>query len=205
MTYHQFRERFESFHLFSLKDIRKAEPRFDRRRLVEWQQKKYIIKIANSYYTFAKQKITEPFLFLASNKIYQPSYISLESALAYYGFIPEGVFLITGVSTRKTQKFNTAIGSFVFRNIKEELFFGYQLLSAGNLHFKIAGPEKALLDYLYFNRHLDTPEEFEQTRFNRGELRKRITFRQLKILSKQFRNPRLEKQTQSLIQFIQHV
>ena len=45
---------------------------------------------------------------MVANKIYSPSYISLETALSYYGLIPESVYALTSVSTRKTISFNKA-------------------------------------------------------------------------------------------------
>lgn len=63
-----------------------------------------------------------------SNCLYRPSYISLESALSHYNFIPEGVYTIQNISTRKTILYETPIGSFQYRNIKPGVFFGYHVI-----------------------------------------------------------------------------
>jgi len=67
-------------------------------------------------------------LFMAANKIYEPSYVSLESALAYYEIIPETVLGVTSISSRKTKTFENAWGVFSYRSIKPEYMIGYQVI-----------------------------------------------------------------------------
>jgi predicted transcriptional regulator of viral defense system len=54
----------------------------------------------------------EMVLFMVANKIYEPSYVSLESALAYYKIIPETVLGVTSISSRKTKQHESAWGIF---------------------------------------------------------------------------------------------
>ena len=89
--------------LFSTTDIRKAFPSFDARRLVEWQHKGYIHKIINRWYKFSDVPTEERLMLWTANRIYHPSYVSMETALSYYGLIPEAVYTITAVSTLKTK------------------------------------------------------------------------------------------------------
>ena len=107
MSYYYFRETFYPFKLFSLIDIKKVFPKFDSRRLVEWQQKGYIKKVINRWYIFADVPVDDHLRYWVANRIYQPSYISMETALSYYGLIPEAVYTTTAVSTLKTSTFNT--------------------------------------------------------------------------------------------------
>lgn len=151
MKFLEFREALSEFTVFSYPDILKSYPLFDRRRLVEWQAKKYILKIRNGYYWFPQKEISESFLMYISNKIYKPSYVSMECALSYYNLIPEAVYVLTGISTRKTMLFESALGNYQYRNIKKELFFGYSIIQMGDFTIKMADAEKAILDYLYFN------------------------------------------------------
>ena len=204
MRFPEFRNHFKSFPLFSTTDIYKADPGFDKRRLVEWQHKDYLLKIANGYYALIEQPRDEKFLYLVSNKIYHPSYVSLESALAYYGFIPEGVFTITAVSTLKTKQFNSSPGTFSYRKLKEDLFFGYTLLPAGVTSFKMALPEKALLDYLYFNRSVSGLEDFENLRFNKNAILDSIHRKKIHSFCGQFNVPRLYQQVDSLLKYLRH-
>jgi len=165
MRFLEFREALKYFPIFSYPDMLKVDPSFDRRRLVEWQGKGYITKIRNGYYFFAEQEISENFLMLASNRIYKPSYLSFESALSYYNLIPEAVYLFTGVTTRKTQLFETPIGNFNYSRIKRELFFGYKILQISTFNIKIAEVEKAILDFFYINK-IEDQRTMEGLRFN---------------------------------------
>lgn len=176
MTYLEFEKTFRIYPVFSVKDIGKRYPGFDNRRLVEWQQKGYLLKVRRGYYCFAERK-GQQFLYFAANKIYSPSYISLESALTYYSLIPEAVFMTTSVTTQNTASYDTAIGNFEYRHIKPALFFGYRLLQK-EFTIKIAEPEKVILDYFYLNK-LNTAEEMEEMRFNEIRAKELIDFDKL--------------------------
>ncbi len=78
--------------------------------------------------------------------VYSPSYISLETALNYYGILPQFPFSITSVTTRKTKEKEILEFSFEYHHISVDLFAGYE---KHNYHL-IATKEKALFDYLYF-------------------------------------------------------
>ena len=165
MSFLEFRNALIEFPVFSYSDIKKVAPKFDRRRLVEWQAKNYIKKIRNGYYYFQEKNINENFLMHISNKIYKPSYISLAKALSYYNLIPEAVFLNTSVSTRKTLLFETPLGNYEYRAIKQELFFGYRLIKFGEFNIKLAEVEKAILDFFYFNK-INDQRSIDALRFN---------------------------------------
>jgi len=169
MLYNQFKDYFKDFLIFSLADMRKAEPDFDRRRLNEWQDKGYIKKLRRGYYIFSDTSLNEEALFLIANRLYPSSYVSLEMALSYYGLIPEGVYSITSVSSKKTARFKTPIADFVYRKIKPELLFGYRLGEYNGQGYKIAEAEKAVLDYLYLNPKITDAEDFYEWRFNSQE------------------------------------
>jgi predicted transcriptional regulator of viral defense system len=157
--------------VFTTKDIKKIDPDFFESRLTEWQEKGYIKKVIKGYYIFSDAEINELTLFAIANQIYSPSYVSLESAFRYYNLIPEGVFTITSVSTKKTQEFNTDIGNFQYKSIKEDLYRGYKVKGKGNSKFKIATIEKAIVDYFYLNSSMNSREDFEGMRFNIDSLK----------------------------------
>lgn len=169
MRFLAFKQHFAPFNIFSIQDIHKWDPDFDTRRLVEWQKKNYIQKVINRWYVFNENRAINT-LYLISNRIYSPSYISFESALAYYNLIPEGVYTITAATSIKTQKFNTPIGAFNYRHIKPEMMFGYRLISVEGQLFKMAEPEKLIIDYFYLNPKIDSPEDIESLRLNQAEL-----------------------------------
>jgi predicted transcriptional regulator of viral defense system len=166
MNYVDFYNTLKIFPCFSVREVEIFYPDFDFRRLFEWQKKGYLTKIRNMYYKFNDQNLSEPYLYYIANKIYNPSYISLETALNYYNIIPEGVFTITSVSTLKTTEFHTSSGVFKYRNIKKKLFLGYTILKKWEHEILIATPEKAILDYLYFNSAIEEPGFFVDLRWN---------------------------------------
>lgn len=170
MRYLELRNHLKNFVTFSLKDIKKIEPGFYRHRLNEWQNKGYIKKIIKQYYVFADQIIDEQTLFLIANKIYQPSYVSLEMALSYYHLIPESTYGLTSVATKKTMVFKTVLGDFHYRSVKPELFFGYDLVDYKNQKIKIADPVKAVIDFFYLNPHLKSEADIAELRINKEEL-----------------------------------
>jgi len=179
MNYRQFYDEMNAFPVFSIREIEKHFPGFDSRRLVEWQEKGYIQKLRNRYYYFAGNSVNERYLCFAANKLYSPSYVSLESALSWHGFIPENTFQITSCSSRKTQSFETPLGSFKYRSIKSALFFGYQLVEWNNHHFAIAEPEKTVIDYLYLHHEIDDPDDFESLRWNSTEMNNSLSMKRI--------------------------
>ncbi len=96
---------------------------------------------------------------ILANLIYGPSYISLETALSNYGFIPEKVTAITSISMGRGKSFSTPAGSFDYHHIKESLYaVGVQLKEVSNGSFcQYATPEKALLDFIHIK---ETKGEF---------------------------------------------
>ncbi len=166
MKYIEVKDRLNNFFVFNLSDIKKVDPKFYRQRLNDWQEKGYIKKLRRGHYIFADIEITEEVMFLIANRLYSPSYVSLEMALNYYGLIPEGVYSVTSVSTKKTKSFETPVTSFSYRNVKPELFFGYRLSKVGERNYKIAEIEKAVLDYLYLNPAMSDENSFAEWRFD---------------------------------------
>lgn len=202
MLYGKLQSQLKDFIVFSLTDIRKIEPDFHRRRLNEWQDKGYIRKLRRGYYMFADTKLNEETLFLIANKLYAPSYVSFEMALSYYGLIPEGVYLVTSVTSKKTEKFKTPIGEFSYRNLNPHLFFGYNLQLAGNQQYKLAEVEKAVLDYLYLNPKSATKADLEEWRFNGKDFLAQADLSKFDRYAKVFNSRSLERRAKQFMSFI---
>jgi len=105
------------------------------------------VKLRNNFYAL---KDSNPSLYVIANKLYQPSYISLEKALSYYGVIPETVYGITSITTKPTREFETPKGIFSYQKIKKSAFRGYSATRFNGDVVLFADKEKALADYLYF-------------------------------------------------------
>lgn len=174
MTFLEFRKKMAPYPAFSVKEIEKTFPAFDRRRLVEWQEKGHIRKIRNQYYCLSEVDVDETLQFTIANLIYKPSYISLESALSYYGIIPEGVFAVTSCSTLKTAGFDTSVGRYTYRHIKPSLYFGYRVKQADSHKVLLAEPEKAVLDMLYLSPGVTSVEDLISMRWDRMVIRDKV-------------------------------
>lgn len=171
INYPIFKEKFASFLCFSVHDARKHFPGFDRKRLTEWQKKGYVQKVLRGYYIFNDVPKDTRLQWYIANRIFEPSYISLQSALDYYGFIPEAVFQVTSITTKRTRNLEGSEVNFIYRNIKNSHYFGYSLLPFIEEHnIRIAEPEKALLDLLYLEVSMKSTEDFESWRFNSKEI-----------------------------------
>ena len=152
---------------FNINQVLIWEKDFDRNNLTRWCRKGLLIKLRNEYYAFPDFKQVPDAARYVANRIYSPSYISLHSALSFYGMIPEEVVQIVSVTTLKTAGFENPFGTFRYQNVKTELYFGYErksMLNGRSLLF--ATPEKALLDLLYLNPYYKTEEDMENLRLD---------------------------------------
>jgi hypothetical protein len=135
-----------------------------------WVKKGYLVRLKNGIYAFAREleKLKgEEIAFL----LCQPSYISLESALAWYGFIPEIVYAYTSVTSRIPRTFENPCGRFIYRHVKSELFWGYGEMKTDQGLYLLAEPEKALLDYFYLNLgKINNATDFRSIRLNREQV-----------------------------------
>lgn len=202
MQYIEIKDNLKGFMVLSANDILKIDSDFHKQRLSEWQKKGYIKKITKGYYIFSDLEINESALFIIANKIFEPSYVSLEMALSYYGLIPESVYGITSITSRKTYKFASSVGRFSYCHIKPELMFGYKLVNYQNHNFKIAEIEKAILDYFYINSKLKTEGEFEELRINKDTFQEKVDAEKFKKYLAQFNNKALEKRVNQFIKYL---
>ncbi|RQO75616.1 hypothetical protein DBR43_09775 [Pedobacter sp. KBW06] len=90
----------------------------------------------------------KPEPFLVANHLLGPSYISVDSALSYYGLIPERVFAYASMTTKAARSFKTPLGTFSYNRLPLPYYtFGVQRLELATDQFAmVASPEKALLD-----------------------------------------------------------
>lgn len=204
MKFIDFKEKLKFFPVFSLIEIKKIDTNFHRRRLNEWQEKGYIKKLIRGYYIFSDLEINENVLFEIANRIYPPSYISFEIALSYYSLIPESIYRITSASTRKTINFSTPIVEFSYKTIKPTLFFGYNLVEYNKKIFKIACPEKALLDYFYLNPQIRSNDDFESLRINSELFAEQVNKNKFLFLANKFDQKRLIKTVNLFMEFMKH-
>ena len=202
MKFLELKEALKEFTIFSINDVKKIEPSFHRRRLNNWQDKDYIKKVIKGYYIFSDLQIDENILFEIANKIYSPSYVSLEKALSYYHLIPESVYEITSVTSRLTQKLNTSLASFSYKSLKPDFYFGYKIVNYEQKRFLFAEVEKAILDYLYFNARLTTEDDFAGMRIDTDSFKEQVNEQKLISYLEAFGQKKLSKRTRNFLEFI---
>lgn len=142
-----------------------------------WLQKGKLIQLKKGLYVTkgytqtvpSKQNYTE----FVANILKQPSYLSGEYVLQKYGMLTESVFGITSVTLKKTGKYQNTFGTYIYSNIKEKLFVGFEIISKDGYEIKEATKAKALFDFLYFRlwrRPEVTKEYLKSLRLNLGEM-----------------------------------
>ncbi|MDD5216967.1 MAG: hypothetical protein PHN49_05075 [Candidatus Omnitrophica bacterium] len=109
--------------------------------------KDLFVKLRNGLYALRSEMPTELEI---ANRLYGPSYISLEYALSYYRFIPETVYTVTSVTTKITREFTVQNKHYEYARVKKKGYTGYRLIKEGSSKVLMALPEKALVDYCYF-------------------------------------------------------
>ena len=167
MDFLTFRERMYPMGCFNINQVLLWEKNFDRNNLTRWCQRGLLVKLRNQYYAFPECRQVPDFSRYVANRIYAPSYISLHSALSFYGMIPEEVVQLTSVTTLKTAKFENPFGVFHYQNVKTPLYFGYEVKTMQNgRRLLFATPEKALLDLLYLNPYYKTEQDMEELRLD---------------------------------------
>jgi len=118
-------------------------------------------RLKNGLYALAGATISE---FYVANRLCEPSYVSLETALSFHHIIPETVYAITSVTTRIPHErvFNGT--SYQYHRVLAHAFTGYKPTSQGSFTVFVAEPEKALVDHCYMAaRGLRKPLDPERT------------------------------------------
>jgi len=128
-----------------------VDPRYVRMQLSRWVASGRVLRLRRGLYALAPPyRKVKPHPFVVANHLLPGSYVSLQSALAHYGLIPEYVPVTTSVSARRTARWGTPLGAYLFRTMKLELLWGYASLDLGaSQRAFVALPEKALLDLVY--------------------------------------------------------
>lgn len=202
MQYTELKNELKNFLIFSIKDIEKVDFDFHKQRLSEWQKDGYIKKICQGFYLFSDIELNEKILAIVANRIYEPSYISLEIALSLYGIIPEAVYGVTSITTQNTKRLHSLVGDFVYRHVKPELFFGYELREYKGQKYQIAEIEKAILDYLYLNPKISDNDSFEGMRFNILEIKEKIDEEKFRRYADAFASRALGRRAELFLHYI---
>lgn len=174
MTYDKLKNTVKQaiFRSDQLKRIFPNEPALSlKMQMKRWVDRGKLIRLKRGLYLFPDYAIDE---FVLSSWLYNPSYISLESALNNQGVIPDIPQNVTAISPVTSKRLSTPKGMFEFSKIAQKLFFGFRKYQdpESKLFYDLAYPEKALLDYIYIRKITGPLKEY---RINIEELdRKRM-------------------------------
>jgi predicted transcriptional regulator of viral defense system len=200
MNFQEFRNKWFDLGCVSSHQVYTWNPGFDKNNMGRWAKKGLLLKLRNGYYTFPEYKTKAGFAWYIANRIYRPSYVSLHSALSFYGMIPESVVQITSVTSMKTSSFSNAIGEFSYKTVRPGLMFGYDIKPITEGHsFLLAKPEKALIDLLYLYPFYNTKSEMEELRLDMDFIHNDLNISLIKEYSRQINCIALEKRLKLII------
>jgi predicted transcriptional regulator of viral defense system len=173
-----------------------------RLQLTRWKNAGRIYQLRRGLYSLAPpyQKVkTHPFV--VANHLVKASYVSCQSALGFYGVIPEQVHQTTSVTGGRPGSWETQLGSYRFQHIKPALLRGYlQIEMTDGQQALVAHPEKALLDLVYLQPQGDAPEYLDELRLQNLD---RLDLEELQRQAILFNTPKLYRavtRIQALIQ-----
>ena len=167
-----------------------VDPRDVRRQLSRWTTAGKIRQLRRGLYCLAPSyaKVI-PHPFVVANRLRPGSYVSLQSALAYYGMIPELVPVTTSVGAGRPTRFDTPLGRYEFRHIRPDWLRGYTRVEVENNQMAfIATPEKALLDMVYLHTGADSVGYLGALRLQSLE---RLDLEELRRLARLSKKPKL--------------
>lgn len=130
--------------------------RYAKDKLVALERRGDLLRLKRGLYIVSPE-ITRTVLSteLIANHIYGPSYVSRESALRFYGLIPERVHVIQSLTTKRSRHFKNELGYFNYTQCAKDYFpVGIQQIQSGENTFLMASPEKALCDLIIFTPNL---------------------------------------------------
>lgn len=168
MKFKELIERVTDNGLFTYGQIVSGErrPHDLRRQLARWVTAGKVNQLRRGVYLLnAPYARISAHPFAVANLLKKASYVSLQSALAHYGMIPEYVPVTTSVTTGRPEELATSIGRFQFRHVVKHRFNGFTVTDvAPGQRVLLATPHKALVDLLYLTPHSDDPDYLRELR-----------------------------------------
>lgn len=204
ISYLQFRETMHLYGCFNVQQVKIAFPDFDRTNYTRWVKQGLLLRLRQEWYAFPDMLKETDFARFVAERIYRPSYISLHSALSFFGMIPESVVRITSVSTLKTVSFDNDFGQYSYQSIKPSCFFGYEpRQTMSGRSFMLAHPEKALLDLLYLYPQYNTEEEIEELRLDEDYMTSELNLERLEEYQHRINSKALDARVKLLRQYFE--
>lgn len=179
-----------------------VEPVDIRRQLSRWAQTGRIYQLRRGLYMLSepyRKKELHPFA--VANRMVRGSYVSCQSALSYYGLIPEFTANVTSVTLQRPGRWETKLGVFEFRHVKADFFHGYRLTElGGNQYGFLATSEKALLDLIHLQPGGDSPDYLRELRLQAID---RFDMSAFLRLAESSHSPKLIRSARRLLQILE--
>jgi predicted transcriptional regulator of viral defense system len=169
-----------------------------RRQLSRWAGNGRLYRLRRGLYALAPPyRKVKAHPFVVANRMVRPSYVSLQSAMAIHGLIPESVPVTTSITTGRPGEFSTPLGAFVFRHVRTPLFQGFREFEMDTLQPAfVATPEKALLDLLYLEKGSDSEAYLAELRL---EIDDGFDLEELERFSRIFRSGKVRRAVAGVI------
>jgi len=122
--------------------------------LYRWMKAGHVIQLKKGVYMtrlfYERHRSDVDFSPAISAILIPQSYVSLEFVLQRHAILSEITYPITAVTLKQTRVIENKLGTFSFRNIKDELYTGFDFFDYIGIQFSMASLPKALFDYLYY-------------------------------------------------------
>jgi len=155
--------------------------------LTRWEQRGKIKRLRRGLYVVAD---VEPNTLLLANRLVEPSYISGEYALSYYGLIQDATFEVTSACLIAPRRgiLSPGFARYSYRQVK--VYNGFESLKMDGDGVLFATPEKALIDTWHWLPGRWTRERHEGMRYENTE---NVDAGMLMHWAKEFASPRLKE------------
>jgi len=104
------------------------------------------------------------------------SYVSLESALSQWGLSTQSPVALTCVTTGKPKEYRTPEFAITFRTISKRLFWGFVEKQTRYSKYRLAEPEKALLDWIYLSLQSGLTPHLDEIAFKSVDKKKLVKY-----------------------------
>jgi hypothetical protein len=167
---------FERLPYFTIEGFRQivggdvADDAYARTALYRWVKAGHLIALKKGVYMhrrfYEQHRQDAAFASAVSTILLPQSYLSLEYVLQQYGILTEITYPVTAITIKNTRTILNSLGTFVYRHIQPDLYFGFQIMEAYGVPCAQASTTKALFDYLYMR---PLPADLEPQRYNLAE------------------------------------
>lgn len=153
---------------------------------------------------------TEPHPFVLAAALHAPSHVSLESALAWHGLIPEAVYQVSSVTVARSREFRTPLGVFSFHRVPTRApRAGVEAVEVSrNAWAFVATPLRAIADLVYLNKSITWKEDgmgylTDSLRIEEDDLRT-LSFEALNEILENLRSRRVRAYLEGLKGVVSH-